>query len=322
MSGFTCPLCRLKDNKCKKAFSDRNGYMCFHCDTFGVDYAVSDNIMNLPPNEKMARLFDLMTEFLLHKTRRLDESADKKVWHFDFDVSTEEQGTICQEYVNLATLLNNYPTTVMERADRAIYNLSLLFPQYGDVISLFPDQSRIIFEHNPNNADTNGTLDILQELGYLNAVSSGLYKISAEGWKKIDQMRSKEFVKKQAFVAMKFGEQTNKTREAIRTAIQQCGYTARIIDEKEHNNQIVPEIFYEIEQSIFLVVDLTIHCDGAYYEAGYAQGLGKQVIVCCRAKEFESTPPHFDIAQKSMVVWKDEADLINRLQKRIVATVF
>ena len=31
--------------------------------------------------------------------------------------------------------------------------------------------------------------------------------------------------------------------------------------------------------------------------------------------------PHFDIAQKSSIVWKDEVDLESRLYKRIEATV-
>ena len=96
-----------------------------------------------------------------------------------------------------------------------------------------------------------------------------------------------------------------------------------VIDEKEHNNQIVPEIFYEIERSKFMVVDVTYPNYGAYYEAGYAQALGKQVIICCRENEFRNadTRPHFDISQKSMIVWKDETELIERLKRRIEATV-
>ena len=85
----------------------------------------------------------------------------------------------------------------------------------------------------------------------------------------------------------------------------------------------MPEIFYEIERSKFLVVDVTFPNYGAYYEAGYAQALGKQVIMCCRKTEFDSDGgrPHFDVAQKSMIVWKDEEELIERLRKRIEATV-
>ncbi len=100
---------------------------------------------------------------------------------------------------------------------------------------------------------------------------------------------------------------------------------ALVIDEKEHNNQIVPEILYEISRSKFVVVDITVPNYGAYYEAGYAQALGKEVIVCCKDSSFRSKSkkkkPHFDIDQKSMIVWKDEEELIDRLKRRIEATV-
>lgn len=49
-----------------------------------------------------------------------------------------------------------------------------------------------------------------------------------------------------------------------------CGYYVSIIDEKEHNNQIVPELFYEIDHSQFLVVDITYPNNDAYFETGYA----------------------------------------------------
>ena len=44
----------------------------------------------------------------------------------------------------------------------------------------------------------------------------------------------------------------------------------------------MPEIFYEIKQSKFVVVDVTKQNNGAYYEAGHDKALGKEVIVCCK----------------------------------------
>ncbi len=125
---------------------------------------------------------------------------------------------------------------------------------------------------------------------------------------------------------MSFRNETATIRNSFKIAIEACGYAVKIIDEKEHNNQIVPEIFYEIERSKFIVVDVTYPNYGAYYEAGFAQALGKEVIVCCKKEAFENTSgkferPHFDIAQKSMVLWEDEADLVSRLKRRIEATV-
>jgi len=55
-------------------------------------------------------------------------------------------------------------------------------------------------------------------------------------------------------------------------------------------------------------VDLTDHRNGLYYEDGYAQGLGKEVVLTCNEKHFENR--HFDVAQISTVVWKDKNDFI------------
>ena len=56
---------------------------------------------------------------------------------------------------------------------------------------------------------------------------------------------------------MQFGEQTSDIRNTFKRAISDLGYTISIIDEKEHNNQIVPEIIFEIERCKFMVVDIT-----------------------------------------------------------------
>lgn len=69
-------------------------------------------------------------------------------------------------------------------------------------------------------------------------------------------------------------------------------------------------------------MDVTYPNYGVYYEAGYAEALGKEVIICCRDTEFNGdSKPHFDIAQKSTIVWKNEEDLEKRLYRRIEATV-
>jgi nucleoside 2-deoxyribosyltransferase len=85
------------------------------------------------------------------------------------------------------------------------------------------------------------------------------------------------------------------------------------------NNQIVPEIFYEIKRSEFVIADLSGNRGGVYYEAGFAEGLNKPVIISCRSDYLKSL--HFDVKQKSAVIWSDENDLYKRLIKRIEATI-
>lgn len=129
--------------------------------------------------------------------------------------------------------------------------------------------------------------------------------------------------KKQAFIAITFQKEAKSIQAAIEKGVLDAKYSPMVINQKEHNNQIVPEIFYVIDQSRFLVMDVTYPNNGAYYEAGYARGKGKPVIICCNEQSLNAEKdkrPHFDIAQQSMVVWKDEDDLTDKLTKRIIAT--
>jgi len=64
------------------------------------------------------------------------------------------------------------------------------------------------------------------------------------------------------------------------------------------------------------LADLTHHNKGAYWEAGFAEGLGKPVIYLCRKDVFEDKTQgtHFDTNHHLTVVW-DPADLTDAAEK-------
>lgn len=151
-----------------------------------------------------------------------------------------------------------------------------------------------------------------------------------EGWKRVDKVQNENTMNKNVFVSMAFNNNTVKTREAIRNGIKKAEYSPAFIDEIIHNKQIVPEMFRLIRESRFLILDITEPNYGAYYEAGYALGLGKEVIICCSKEVFNKQyltaeekkyekylRPHFDIAQKQILVWNDEVDLTTQLSEWI-----
>jgi nucleoside 2-deoxyribosyltransferase len=57
-----------------------------------------------------------------------------------------------------------------------------------------------------------------------------------------------------------------------------------------------------------LIADLTHENRGAYWEAGYAEGLGKPVIYVCEKSKFETLTTHFDTNHHTTVLW-DRNDL-------------
>lgn len=106
----------------------------------------------------------------------------------------------------------------------------------------------------------------------------------------------------------------------ISAAITDCGFPAPIrIDRKEHNNQITDEIVAAIRDAEFIVADFSGHRGGVYYEAGFARGLGRPVIHCCRDLDFDER--HFDTKLINHIKWSSPADLREKLTNRIKATI-
>ncbi len=141
--------------------------------------------------------------------------------------------------------------------------------------------------------------------------------LTPAGYARIDELQKNNSHGRAVLVAMKFGEDTKQLREAIRSGVERAGYIAVFIDEVQHNDLITPELLRHIKDSKFVVVDLTHQNNGAYFEEGYAMGLGKTVIQLCR----KETNLHFDVAQKNTIMWDTEDDIPDRLFSRIKATI-
>ena len=149
----------------------------------------------------------------------------------------------------------------------------------------------------------------------------------------------------QGFVAMWFDDKMLATFETcISKAISDAGFEPFIISMKDHNGNICDEIIAEIRKSRFLVADFTGASGGAYFEAGFALGLGLPVIWTCREDWFnnmeatkdieaeidgekrmitidDSRQIHFDVNHYNFIVWKTEEELYKKLKDRIEATV-
>jgi nucleoside 2-deoxyribosyltransferase len=59
------------------------------------------------------------------------------------------------------------------------------------------------------------------------------------------------------------------------------GFILRRLDDEPKAGLIDDRMRAEIQASRFVIVDLTHMNRGAYWEAGYAEGLGKPVIYTC-----------------------------------------
>ena len=128
----------------------------------------------------------------------------------------------------------------------------------------------------------------------------------------------------QVFVAMWFDPTMDEARDkGILPAILNTGYRPLVISEKPDVDKIDDEIIGEIRRSRFIVADFT-HGDkgargGVYYEAGFALGLGLQVIRSCKKDMIERNELHFDVRQHHHIVWEMADELRVGLEARIRA---
>ena len=147
-----------------------------------------------------------------------------------------------------------------------------------------------------------------------------LYSITPEGWEHLERLRAINPDSSQGFVAMQFNKEMDKKFETIfKPAIKAAGYIAHRVDKSEHNNKIDDEIILQIRRSRFIVADLTGMNAGAYFELGFAEGLGLTCFQTCRGIE----DLHFDRRQQNSIIWGDMSDEEFRtaLARRIEATV-
>lgn len=158
---------------------------------------------------------------------------------------------------------------------------------------------------------------LIADGGKLPFAAAQRFTLTPRGYARIDELQRYTGNGKNALVAMQFGDETKPLREAIRKGIKAAKYNAIFIDEVQHNDFITPELLKYIRDSKFVVVDLTHKNNGAYFEEGYAMGLGKPVIQLCK----DGVQLHFDIAQKNTIMWATEDAIPELLRKRIIATI-
>ena len=163
-----------------------------------------------------------------------------------------------------------------------------------------------------------------------------LWRVEVPGYRRIEELEINPD-SSQCFVAMWFDDSMNEARyRGIIPAIESAGYNPVIIDQEEFLGKIDDKIIAEIRRSKFMVADFTHRkaeflggkCledeeghrrlgarGGVYYEAGFAEGIGLDVIPTCRSDMIDDV--HFDTRQLNHIVWDSPEDLRERLENRI-----
>lgn len=124
-----------------------------------------------------------------------------------------------------------------------------------------------------------------------------------------------------AFMAMKYGDEelSGMVDDYIRPAIEQTGFDLKLLSDDPEAGIIDNRLRVEIRRSRLLIADLSHHNNGAYWEAGFAEGLGLPVIYTCKKSVLDSGEVHFDTRNNLIVPWDPDSpeDAVKELKATI-----
>jgi len=101
------------------------------------------------------------------------------------------------------------------------------------------------------------------------------------------------------------------------------GFELRILTDGQGAGLIDNQIRAAIRRAAFVIADLSHDNNGAYFEAGFAEGIGLHVIYTCRADIFKEKKTHFDTNHMVTIPW-DPLDMpaaAEQLKNMIRATL-
>lgn len=293
MTTNACQLCNDELQNAPKNSGDSYYYACPNCGNYSLS-GTQSAVMGA------AQYTDTQRALLSAAVRRMASGGGQPMLTSDL----------------AETILGNTQLpNAMEQQERLIVFLGETLVEPGQVIDLKAGSMRATLGSITTlaagwvlrQAFENGSVQ-----GHLIQSINGPYELiratlSIQGWQTFGELQRSPRAARGAFMAMKFydSELTNFFKEHLKPAVARAGFNLTKLDDAPRAGLIDDRLRLEIRTSRFLIADLSHGNPGAYWEAGYAEGLGRPVIYTCRKDVFEDpeAKPHFDTNHHLTVVW-------------------
>ena len=128
--------------------------------------------------------------------------------------------------------------------------------------------------------------------------------LTVQGWRYYEELDRGKISGNRGFMAMEFKNKILRDilNNHFKPAAKEVGFELATLDDDHIAGLIDARMSVAIRTSAFVVADLTDDNLGAYFEAGFAIGLGKTVIFTCEREKWEEKT-HFDTNHHYTVIW-------------------
>jgi hypothetical protein len=213
---------------------------------------------------------------------------------------------------------------VVRKIDLAFDRVASASQAIGDWVKIDTDRDYPLFNAR-SQTEADKLLQYLQDSQWISTISRThggpwTVELTMSGWQRREDRHRMVVESNNCFIAMWFTEEMFGVFDAaIAPAIRAAGYQPVLVSRIPHNDKVCDRIIAEIRKAKFVIADFTGDRAGAYFEAGFAMGLGRPVIFICRKDHMEKV--HFDTNHYNHITWETAEDLKTQLQERIEARI-
>ncbi len=301
-----CPFCKntLNDEIRMIGTADRYLFDCPFCGKYQVSGLVKHFVAS--PDERTQESFSYVP-YAIHRMRSpqqplpyLSRETYRNLIENPIKASPKEIAD------NLILLLGRQQTSSGSR-------VHLSFEIDGGILGCITEE------------DLEFVLKSLEQKGLVEGRPPLMYRLTFSGWEYLHQITQGEQSVDTVFIAMSFGDpELNRiVEEYIRPAIASIGLKLRKLNDPDGQKAglIDDRLRLEIKMAKLVLADLTHDNNGAYWEAGYAEGIGKPVVYLCEENVFQKRAggTHFDTNHHLHILWSSEK--IDQAVEQLVACI-
>ena len=286
MSGESrlCPVCREEATAEREAGGRTDRVSCHRCGAYRIERDHARDLLH-------RSLTELERAALAHRARQ---------------ASLRREWPLLPESFVAECLADPTLPKPAEQAEQAILFLGATLPHSGAEDRRPWSSWRGLL----GAVDDDGVRLVMGALDARGLVSTGargaepVYALTFDGWQRYHELRSARVDSRRAFMAMPFGDERLDRVFAgcFRPAVERAGFELWRTDEEPEAGLIDDHIRVGIRTSRFVVVEITAENAGAYWEAGFAEGLGRPVIYTCE----RGVERHFDIRNRQAIRWTED----------------